>query len=380
MLTAGESHGSQLTAILDGCPSGLELSAGLIDDELARRQMGFGRGARQQIEHDRVTIMSGVRYGKTTGAPISLAVANRDADNWGDILSVESGIAAAKPIRVPRPGHADLGGSLAYGLDDLRDVIERASARETAARVACGAVAKALLAAVGGAIFSHVVAIGGVGALVEARPDLLQSVDASPVRCLDPEAAEAMCEAIANAGQRGDTLGGVFEVVVYGFPSGVGSYVQGDRRLGAILAAAAMSVPAMRGVEVGLGFASAALPGSLVHDEIVLSVDGDYGRTTNRAGGIEGGISTGEPIVVRVAMKPIATLLEPLTSVDLDTGLPTEAHVERSDVCAVPAAAVVGEAVVALALGNAALERFGGQRMSEFSEAVAAFRRRIKRQ
>lgn len=269
---------------------------------------------------------------------------------------------------------------MTYGLDDLRDVIERASARETAAKVACGAVGKALLDAAGCSLFSHVTAIGGVTAAVEASPELLQDVDADPVRCLDAGASKAMCEAIVNAGQRGDTVGGVFEIVVYGFPPGVGSYVQGDRRLGALLAAAAMSVPAMRGVEVGLGFASAALPGSQVHDEIYVDDRGDYRRSSNRAGGIEGGISTGEAIVVRVAMKPIATLLEPLVSVDLDTGLPTEAHVERSDICAVPAAAVVGEAVVALALADAALDRFGGQTVSEFVGAIAAFRRRIKRQ
>jgi len=207
----------------------------------------------------------------------------------------------------------------------------------------------------------------------------LQGVDTDPVRCLDPAASKDMCDAIVNAGQRGDTLGGVFEVIAYGFPPGVGSYVQGDRRLGAILAAAAMSVPAMKGVEVGLGFACAALPGSAVHDEILIDEHDDYRRATNRAGGIEGGISTGEPIVLRIAMKPIATLLEPLASVDLDSGLPTAAHVERSDVCAVPAAAVVGEAVVALALADAALERFGGQTVREFTEAIAAFRRRIKR-
>jgi len=379
MLTAGESHGSQLTAILDGCPAGLEIVADVLDQDLARRQKGFGRGARQQIESDHVAIVSGVRYGKTTGAPIALIVGNRDAGNWGDILSVEAGVTAAKPIRVPRPGHADLGGHLTYGLDDLRDVMERASARETAAKVACGAVAKALLGEVGCSVVSHVVAIGGVRAQIEATPELLRTVDADQVRCLDPEASKGMCDAIINAGQRGDTLGGVFEVVVYGFPPGVGSYVQGDRRLGALLAAAAMSVPAMRGVEVGLGFACAALPGSEVHDEILIDEHDDYRRATNRAGGIEGGISTGEPIVLRVAMKPIATLLEPLASVDLDTGLPTAAHVERSDVCAVPAAAVVGEAVVALALAEAALERFGGQTVSEFTEAIAAFRLRIKR-
>ena len=378
-LTAGESHGRQLTAILDGCPAGLAVEAEAIDTELARRQLGFGRGERQQIEHDRVAIVAGVRYGRTTGAPLALTVANRDAGNWGEVLSPAPVGTPAEPVRVPRPGHADLGGHLAYGLDDLRDVIERASARETAARVACGAVAKLLLAEIGCWIGSHVVAIAGVRAAAEVTKEGLAGVDADPVRCLDSAAGAAMREAVAAAGEAGDTVGGVFEVVAFGFPAGVGSYVQGDRRLGASLAAAALSIPAMKGVEIGLGFAAAEGKGSEVHDEIVLSDDGGYRRAGNRAGGVEGGISTGEPVVVRVAMKPIATLLEPLQSVDLDSGLPASAHVERSDVCAVPAAAVVGESAVALALADAALGRFGGNTVSEFVAAVAAFHKRVRR-
>jgi chorismate synthase len=377
-LTAGESHGGQLTAIVEGVPAGLGVSAAAIDRDLVRRQGGFGRGARQQIESDSVRIVGGVRYGRTTGAPVALVVPNRDAGNWGEARAVEAVEAPAAAVRVPRPGHADLMGHLEYGLGDLRDVIERASARETAARVACGAVARALLDEIGCSVVSHVCAIGDVTAAVSASLEGCRACDADPVRCLDPEASEAMCEAIVKAGQDGDTLGGVFEVIAYGYPAGVGSYVQGDRRLGSLLAAAALSIPAMKGVEIGDGFAAAAERGSQVHDEIVLD-DGVFGRRTNRAGGIEGGISTGEPIVVRVAMKPIATLLEPLQSVDLDSGEATASRFERSDVCAVPAASVVGEAVVALTLASAALERFGGAAVSEFASAVGAFRERIRR-
>jgi chorismate synthase len=378
-LTAGESHGGQLTAIVEGCPASLALGAAAIDADLARRQLGYGRGARQQIENDRVTILSGVRYGRTTGAPIALAVENRDAASWVETLTVEATPRPAEPVRVPRPGHADLPGALLYGADDLRDVIERASARETAARVACGAVARRLLSVLGCTVHSHVVAIGEVAAAAAASPAVLETVDGDPLRCLDQEASERMRTAIAAAGQEGDTLGGVFEVVVFGFPPGVGSYVQADRRLGARLAAALFGIPAIKGVEVGLGFAGARLPGSRVHDEIVWSAAEGYGRTSNNAGGVEGGISTGLPIVVRAAMKPIATLTSPLRSVRLGSHEPVEAHVERSDVCAVPAAAVVGEAVVALCLAAVALERFGGETTAEFAAAVQASRDRLQR-
>jgi chorismate synthase len=380
-LTAGESHGRELTAIVEGCPAGLALDAAAIDVDLARRQLGYGRGARQQIERDRVTIRSGVRYGRTTGAPIALAVANRDAPTWSDTMAVEATATPAEPVRVPRPGHADLPGAQLYGADDLRDVIERASARETAARVACGAVARQLLGALGCQVRSHVVAVGDATAAI-ATPSTAAAyaeVDADPLRCLDAGASAAMRAAIAAAGQAGDTLGGVFEVVAYGFPPGVGSYAQGDRRLGARLAAALFAIPAIKGVEVGLGFAAAGLPGSQVHDEIVWSDDEGYGRASNRAGGVEGGISTGLPIVVRAAMKPIATLMSPLRSVRLGTHEVVEAHVERSDVCAVPAAAVVGEAAVALCLAAAALDRFGGATTAELAAAVAAFRAGLRR-
>jgi len=378
-LTAGESHGGQLTAIVEGCPAGLALEAAAIDADLARRQLGFGRGARQQIERDRVAILSGVRYGRTTGAPVALAVANRDAANWSDALSAEPVAAPAEPVRVPRPGHADLAGAQLYGAGDLRDVIERASARETAARVACGAVARRLLAELGCTVHSHVTAIGEVASELPSSLEALRTVDDDPVRCLDTAASEAMRGAIVAAGQAGDTLGGVFEVVAYGVPPGIGSYAQADRRLGARLAAALFGIPAIKGVEIGLGFAAAHRPGSLVHDEIVWSAATGYGRTTNNAGGIEGGISTGQPIVVRAAMKPIATLTKPLRSVRLGSHETVAAHVERSDVCAVPAAAVVGEAVVALCLAAAALERFGGENVAELSAAVTSFAEGLRR-
>jgi chorismate synthase len=378
-LTAGESHGRRLTAIVEGCPAGLALDAAAIDGDLARRQLGYGRGARQQIEKDRVAILAGVRYGRTTGAPIALAIENRDAASWLDTMAVEATSRPVEPVRVPRPGHADLTGAQLYGADDLRDVIERASARETAARVACGAIARRLLSLFGCVVRSHVVAVGEVTAAVTASPAALEGVDGDALRCLDPVASEQMRSAIAAAGQEGDTLGGVFEVVVFGFPPGVGSYAQGDRRLGARLGAALLAIPAIKGVELGLGFAAARLPGSRVHDEIVWSVADGYGRATNNAGGVEGGISTGLPIVVRAAMKPIATLMSPLRSVRLGSHESVEAHVERSDVCAVPAAAVVGEAVVALCLAAAALERFGGETADELAAAVEAYRDRLRR-
>jgi chorismate synthase len=377
-LTAGESHGRQLTAILEGCPSRLEVAAADIDAELARRQLGFGRGERQTIEHDRAQILSGVRYGLTTGAPITVVVENRDAANWGDVLAVEKPATPAEPVRVPRPGHADLGGALLYDLPDLRDVIERASARETAARVACGALARRLLRMLGCTVHSHVLEIGGVKA-ANAPLDDLAGVDADPLRCLDRDASAAMQAAVVAAGKRGDTLGGVFEVLVLGYPAGVGSYVEADRRLGARLASAVMSVPAVKGVELGLGFAASRLAGSQVHDPIAFDEERGYYRETNRAGGVEGGMSTGEPIVVRAAMKPIATLRTPLRSVHMDTHSAVDSRFERSDVCAVPAAAVVGEAVLALTLAAAALERFGGATVEEFVTTVEAARRRARR-
>lgn len=377
-LTAGESHGRQLTAVVEGCPARLALSAEHIDRDLRRRQMGYGRGDRMRIEADRVQIVAGVRYGQTTGAPVALVVENRDAANWGDVVSVDPAETPAEPVRVPRPGHADLGGALLYEAQDLRDIIERASARETAARVACGAVARRVLEEAGCTVAGHVVRIGDVAA--ETLPDAMDvaglDVDADALRCADAAAGERMRIAVDAATEAGDTLGGVFEIVATGFPAGVGSYVQGDRRLGAALAASLMSVPAIRGVEIGLGFAAAGLPGSAVHDEITWDRERGYSRATNRAGGIEGGISTGAPIVLRAAMKPIATLRRPLASVRLGDHRPVEARYERSDVCAVPAASVAGEAVVCLCLADALLQRFPAATIGELRESIAAARRR----
>ncbi|HQJ27200.1 MAG TPA: chorismate synthase [Thermoleophilia bacterium] len=379
-LTAGESHGPGLTAVLDGVPAGLRVDVGTVDAELGRRQRGHGRGARQSIEQDRVRVLGWVRHGRTTGAPLALFIANRDAANWGDVLAVEppeEGATAAEPVRVPRPGHADLGGALLYDLDDIRDVIERASARETAARVACGAVAKALLAELGCVVASHVVAIGGVTADSGMDREDVAAVEASPVRCRDGAAACRMVAAIDAAAAAGDTVGGVVEVIAFGYPPGAGSYVQGDLRLRSRLARAVLAVPAIVGVEFGLGFAAAAAPGSQVHDPIVHDDERGYGRESNRAGGIEGGISTGAPVVLRAAMKPISTLREPLGSVEMGTHRRVESRFERSDVCAVPAVGIVLEAVVALELADAALDRFGGATVGDLVAAVGAYRRRI---
>jgi chorismate synthase len=379
-LTAGESHGPGLTAVLDGCPAGLAVDVAAIDAELSRRQSGYGRGERQSIEQDRVRVVGGVRHGRTTGAPVGLFVPNRDAANWGDVLSVEAAAAGgldAEAISIPRPGHADLGGALLYELDDIRDVIERASARETAAKVACGALAKAILKCLGCTVASHVVALGGVTADTGMQPEDVAAVEASPVRCNDVEAGRRMMEAIDGASAAGDTLGGIVEVLAWGYPPGVGSYVQGDLRLQSRLAAAVLAVPAIRGMEFGLGFEAAGLPGSQVHDPIAHDPQRGYVRGSNHAGGIEGGISTGQTIVVRAAMKPISTLREPLDSVDMSTHGAVKSRFERSDVCAVPAVGIVLEAVVALTLADAALDRFGGATIGDLTAAADAFKRRI---
>ncbi|RMH11574.1 MAG: chorismate synthase [Gemmatimonadetes bacterium] len=375
--TAGESHGRGLVAILEGIPAGVPLIAEEhIDPELARRQGGYGRGRRMQIESDRAELISGVRLGETLGSPIAMVVWNRDWENWQTAMSPlppdpEGNPKALRSLYLPRPGHADLVGLFKYDRRDTRDILERASARETAARVACGAVARRLLELFGVRIGSHVVSIGDVEASPpESYPeDLNGAADASPVRTLDAEAGERMMAAIDRAKEAGDTLGGVFEVVATGLPAGLGSYVSYDRKLDGRLAGAMMSIQAIKGVELGLGFEGARRPGSQVHDPIVRDEGhergGGLGRASNRAGGLEGGVSTGEPIVVRAAMKPIATLRNRLPSVDMRTGAEGDAAVERGDVCAVPAAAVVGEAMVALVLADAFLEKFGGDALSE---------------
>jgi chorismate synthase len=328
-----------------------------------------------------VEILGGVRYGRTTGAPVALAIPNKDAENWEETLAAGAPAAGAETpaVTVPRPGHADLGGALLYDLDDLRDVIERASARETAAKVASGAVAKALLEELDCRVVSHVTRIAGETAGVALRLEDVPRVEADPLRCADPDAGARMRAAIDTARNAGDTVGGVVEVVVFGYPPGVGTYAQGDRRLQSRLAQAVFGVPAIKGLEFGLGFAAAALQGSEVHDAIAYDHERGYRRVSNRAGGVEGGISSGEPIVVRAAMKPIATLRSPLPSVDMGSHAAVASRFERSDVCAVPAAGVVLEAVVALALADAALERFGGATVDDLQAAVAAFLERCGR-
>jgi chorismate synthase len=384
--TAGESHGKALVAIVEGVPAGLTLRAEDIDRDLRRRMMGHGRGARMKIEADRVEILSGVRAGETIGSPIALLIRNRDWEHWSDVMAVEPDSAGAAPRRRrvarPRPGHADLVGVIKYQRDDARDVLERASARETAARVAAGAVCRTLLAEFGMEIGSHVVVLGDVEAATpSALPvPLNAAADASPVRCLDGAAAERMVDAIDAVKRDRDTLGGIVEVVARGVPVGLGSHVSWDRKLDGRLAAALMSIPAVKGVEIGLGFGTARRRGSEVHDTIVrrfTPATGGFGRPTNRAGGLEGGITTGEPLVLRLAMKPISTLMRPLDTVDLITGGPSKAQAERSDVTAVPALGVIGEAMVAIVVAGAMLEKFGGDALREIKANVEHYLQQI---
>ena len=372
--TAGESHGKALLAILEGIPAGLELVAEDVDSELRRRMAGYGRGARMKIESDAVEFLSGVRAGEALGSPIGMLVRNRDWENWEDVMAAEPDTDPDTPRRRrvlrPRPGHADLVGVLKYNRRDARDILERASARETAARVACGAVCRKLLAAFGVEIGSHVVQIGGVTAeALDPLPiPLNESADASPVRCLDDTASQAMVRVIDEAIEARDTLGGIVEVIVRGVVVGLGSHVSWDRKLDARLAHAMMSIHAVKGVEMGLGFTGAGACGSEAHDEIRRgnnALTGGFARPSNRAGGLEGGITNGEPIVMRLAMKPISTLRRPLDTVDLETGEIAKAQSERSDVTAVPAMGVIAEAMAAVVLAQALAEKFGGDSMAE---------------
>ena len=377
-LTAGESHGEGLTAIIDGVPAGLPLAEADLNEDLARRQRGYGRGGRMKIERDQVHISGGVRWGLTLGSPIALTITNRDWENWKATMSVgppEPG-AAAKQVTRPRPGHADLAGAMKYGHRDIRNVLERSSARETTARVAVAGVAKRLLAEFGMTILSHVTELGGI----RISPDLdlpweeiRRRAEASEVRCADPAAEAEMIVAIDDAKAKGDTLGGVFEVVALGCPVGLGSYVQWDRRLDGRIAQALCAIQAIKGVEFGLGFETARRPGSQVHDEILLDAQGGFRRASNNAGGLEGGVTNGQPVVVRAAMKPLSTLRTPLRSVDVATKEAVEAVVERSDVSAVPAAGVVGEAMLALALVTPFLEKFGGDSIDEIRRNYRAY-------
>lgn len=376
-MTAGESHGQALVGILEGMPAGVPVRSSFIDGELARRQGGYGRGGRMKIERDRVEILAGVRHGETIGSPVALLIRNRDWKNWREAMATEAAdeaalaAAAERALTSPRPGHGDLAGGMKYGHRDLRNILERASARETAVRVAVGAVCRELLSPVGVRLAAHVVALGGINASSSGLSvaEISARAGDSPVYCANETASVEMVAAIDEAKQRGDSLGGVFEVVAEGLPPGLGSHVAADRRLDGRLAAALMSIPAIKGVEVGLGFQAASRPGSRVHDEILPG----FHRPTNRAGGLEAGMTNGQPLVIRAAMKPIATLYNPLRSVDIRTGEETAAGVERSDICAVPAASVVGQAAVAFVLAQALLEKFGGDSLGELSRNIDAY-------
>ncbi|MFZ0039719.1 MAG: chorismate synthase [Solirubrobacteraceae bacterium] len=379
LTTAGESHGPGLTCVIEGLPAGLELERDALDRDLARRQLGHGRGGRMKIERDRVQVTGGVRHGRTLGGPIALHVVNRDFANWEERMNPWPVDGELAEVHLPRPGHADLVGTQKYGLTDVRDVLERASARETAARVAGGAVAKAFLSTLGVSVFSHVIQITGVSA---ARRDDLQpadfaDVDESPVRCLDPEAGGAMVAEINRLRKANESLGGVFEVRAFGLVPGLGSHVSWRERLDGLLGQAVLSIQAVKAVAIGDGLEVAGLPGSQAHDEIFYDADQGFYRETNRSGGVEGGMTNGDPLVVRGAMKPLPTLTKPLRSVDIATHEPAEALRERTDSCTVPAAGVVGEAMVAFVLADAYRRKFGGDHIDDVHQSLQAYRERI---
>ncbi len=381
-LTAGESHGPALVAVLDGVPAGIEITSAEIGRELARRRLGYGRGARMSFEQDEIEIIGGVRHGVTLGSPVAIRVANSEWPKWQTVMAADpvdpnelASQARNTPLTRPRPGHADLAGMQKYGHTDARPILERASARETAARCAVGTVAKALLAqGLGIEILSHVVELGSVIAKpgLQPVPGDRDRIDADPLRCLDPEASARMVAEVDQAKKEADTLGGIVEMIAYGVPPGLGSHTQWDRKLDSRLAAALMSIQAIKGVEIGDAFTQARSRGSVAHDEIMPTATG-IRRLTDRAGGLEGGITSGEPVRVRAAMKPISSLNRALATVDVSTGEPATAINQRSDVCAVPAAAVVGESMVALVLAEAAVEKFGGDSVAEIRRNVTAY-------
>lgn len=383
-ITAGESHGRALVAVVEGLPSGLAIDVEQVNRELERRQWGYGRGGRMKIERDRAEILSGVRHGLTLGSPVALTIENRDWANWSDVMaSVPREIPEGKSRRVkrPRPGHADLAGGLKYGTRDLRDILERASARETAARVACGALAKQLLAPFGVEIRSHVVQLGGVpDAPLELTWERIKAIpDDAPLRCADAEAQASMVALVDEKRREGDTLGGVFETVAHGLVVGLGAHTSWDAKLDGRLARALMSIPAVKAVSIGAGVEAASLSGSRVHDEIGYDEEGrEFTRPTNRAGGLEGGITNGEELRVRGFLKPISTLRRALRSVDIDTKQEESAAFERSDVTAVPAAGVIGEAMVALVLAEAMCEKFGGDSIEEMRRNFEAYREGLR--
>ena len=379
-LTSGESHGQGLSIIIEGIPAGLSLSEDYIQKDLARRQKGYGRGGRMKIEKDRALIKSGVRHGVTLGSPIGLWIQNRDWENWQDVMAVEAVNGQVKKVTRLRPGHADMPGILKYKQDDVRNILERASARETAARVAVGAVCRALLSELSIEIHSNTLSIAGHG-VKNPMPEEWGVVEESVVRCHEPDVEQRMIGAIDAAKESGDTVGGVFQVVASGAPIGLGSHVHWDRKLDANLAQAMMSINAVKGVEIGLGFEQAQMVGSLVHD-VIEPFDGSrerrWKRVSNRAGGIEGGMSNGEDIVVRVAIKPISTLAKPLPSVDLVTGEKIQAHYERSDVCQAPPGGIVGEAMMAIVLADAVMDKFGGDHVEETVRNCKAYLKTVE--
>lgn len=380
-ITSGESHGRVLTTIVTDVPAGIPLSQEALDADLARRQVGYGRGGRMSIETDKGTLVSGVRFGRTIGSPVTIVVSNRDWDNWVDVMAPWAVESESGRVTAPRPGHADLAGIQKIGSSDVRDILERASARETAARVAAGAVAKAFLAQMGVRVASFVISIGAASLGEVADPAAVDpsSVEASDVRCPDEAVSQRMRQEIDAAKADGESLGGVFCVTASGLTPGLGSYAGPERRLDARLAAAVCSIPAIKGVEFGDGFAAAARRGSLVHDEIIAGGPRGITRATNRAGGLEGGMTNGEPLVVKAAMKPIPTLMRPLATVDIATGEAVDASKERSDVCAVPAAAVVAEADVAMVLADAYCDKFGRDSIDDIKQALASYEARIRR-
>lgn len=380
LITAGESHGPGLTCIVEGLPAGLELEQEAINRDMARRQLGFGRGGRMKIERDRADVTAGVRHGRTMGGPVALQIPNRDFANWEERMNPWPVEREIPEVHLPRPGHADLVGTWKYRTGDVRNILERASARETAARVAGGALAKAFLKAVGVEIRSHVTQITSVRAPVKETPLTVadfEHVDESPVRCLDDEASRAMVREITVLRKNNESLGGTFEVIAFGVVPGLGSHISWEERLDGRIAMAMMSIQAMKGVGIGDGFDVAGVPGSQAHDEIFFDENRGYFRETNHSGGLEGGMTTGEPVVVKVAMKPIPTLTKPLRSVDIDTKEPAQALRERTDSCTVPAAGVVGEAMLAHVLADAYRNKFGGDHIDDVREAVRAYEERI---
>ncbi|HVL32138.1 MAG TPA: chorismate synthase [Actinomycetota bacterium] len=377
-LTAGESHGPALVTILEGMVAGVPVSDKEIKVELQRRRHGYGRGTRMKFEEDRLDILGGVRHGRTIGSPVAMVIHNTEWPKWQQIMAVgeDEAVVEDPPLSRPRPGHADLPGMMKYGFDDARNILERASARETAARVAVGAVCKSFLRALGIEVLSHVVSIGHIASSEERLPTPadLETIDASALRCLDADAEQQMVALIEDMRRNGDTLGGVFEVLAYGVPTGLGSHVHWERRIDASIAQALMSIQAVKGVEIGPGFDVAAAPGSRAHDEIAWTDDEGFTRPTDRSGGSEGGITTGQVLRARAAMKPLSSLARSLPTIDVRTKEPAPAITQRSDVCAVPAAGVVGEAMVAFVLARAVLEKFGGDSLEETSRNLEAYR------